>query len=77
LSWRQVSSGMCFIRVQSGNAVMIAARLWQKEEFYADSQKIDLVNGLQFGAIFFVFPSIHCCGLLVHGIEFSFIFLLQ
>jgi signal transduction histidine kinase/DNA-binding NarL/FixJ family response regulator len=41
-----------FIRVQSGNAVMIAARLWQKEEFYADSQKIDLVNGLQFGAIF-------------------------
>lgn len=41
-----------FIRISSGNAVMISVRLWQPEAFHADERKVDLVNGIQFGAIF-------------------------
>lgn len=41
-----------FVRVSSGNAIMISARLWQPAAFYQDERKMDLVNGIQFGAIF-------------------------
>lgn len=40
------------VRAVSGNAIMISARLWQPESFYDDERFVDLVNGIQFGAIF-------------------------
>lgn len=41
-----------YVRITSGNAIMISARLWQLESFFADELFVDLVNGIQFGAIF-------------------------
>lgn len=40
------------VRIASGNAVMVSARLWQPARFYGDERLVDLVNGIQFGAIF-------------------------
>lgn len=41
-----------YVRITSGNAIMISARLWQLESFFGDELFVDLVNGIQFGAIF-------------------------
>lgn len=41
-----------YVRISSGNAIMISARVWQPESFYNDERFDDLVNGIQFGAIF-------------------------
>lgn len=41
-----------YVRITSGNAIMISARVWQPEYFFNDERFVDLVNGIQFGAIF-------------------------
>ncbi|MBP9730658.1 MAG: response regulator [Moraxellaceae bacterium] len=41
-----------YMRISSRNAMMISVRLWQSEAFHASERKVDLVNGIQFGAIF-------------------------
>lgn len=41
-----------YVRIASGNAIMVSARLWQPAHFFGDERLNDLVNGIQFGAIF-------------------------
>lgn len=43
-----------YLRVTSGNAIMVSARLWQPAHFHYDERWGDLVNGIQFGAILLV-----------------------
>lgn len=41
-----------FLRIESGNAISLGARLWTPEHLHEQARRIDLVNGIQFGAIF-------------------------
>lgn len=40
-----------YVRISSGNAIMLHARLWQPQEFHQAERQLDLLNGLQYGAI--------------------------
>ena len=41
-----------YIRVESGNAIVLSVRLWKPDAFYMHTNKIDFINGVQFGAVF-------------------------
>ncbi|MCC6201196.1 MAG: response regulator [Moraxellaceae bacterium] len=41
-----------YIRIASGNAILLSARIWQPDAFNEHVRKLDFVNGIQFGAIF-------------------------
>lgn len=43
-----------YLRVTSGNAIAVSTRLWQPAHFHYDERWGDLVNGIQFGAIFLI-----------------------
>ncbi len=40
-----------YVRIASGNALMLHTRLWQPEEFHRAERKLDMLNGMQYGAI--------------------------
>lgn len=40
-----------YVRIGSANAIMLHARLWDREDFHFAERRLDLVNGLQYGAI--------------------------
>jgi signal transduction histidine kinase len=40
-----------YLRVESGNAITLNARLWHPENFYENERRVDFVNGVQFGAV--------------------------
>ncbi|MFN3586941.1 MAG: 7TM-DISM domain-containing protein, partial [Moraxellaceae bacterium] len=40
------------VRIESNNAIALGARLWQRPAFHESQRRFDLVNGIQFGAIF-------------------------
>lgn len=41
-----------YIRVESGNSIALSIRLWKPDAFYMHTNKIDFINGVQFGAVF-------------------------
>lgn len=40
-----------YVRIQSGNAMLVALRLWEPARFLEAARHVDLLNGLQFGAL--------------------------
>lgn len=45
-----------YVRIQSGNAIALNLRLWEPQGFHAAERRVDIFNGLQFGAlILFIF----------------------
>lgn len=40
-----------YVRVASANAIMLHARLWHPQLFHQSERNLDLVNGLQYGAV--------------------------
>lgn len=41
-----------YLRIASRNAIVVHARLWQPSHFHAGERRVDLINGLQLGAVF-------------------------
>lgn len=53
-----------YVRIESRNAMMLHMRLWEPQGFHVAERRIDLINGLQFGALslFFVYALIFFIG---------------
>jgi signal transduction histidine kinase len=41
-----------YVRIRSANAILLDLRLWESQLFHYNERRVDLLNGLQFGALF-------------------------